>query len=59
MLKVLRLPGDEWRSGEVLEAFGGKAVVRVYDYVEGAELWGNHEDVAVPKASPPATSVSA
>ena len=38
MLKVLRRPGDEWRCGEVLDAFGGRRVVRVYEYVEGAVL---------------------
>jgi streptomycin 6-kinase len=38
VLKVLRQPGDEWRSGEVLEVFDGKGMVRVYDYVEGAVL---------------------
>jgi streptomycin 6-kinase len=38
VLKVVRRRGDEWRSGEVLEAFGGKGVVRVLDRVEGAVL---------------------
>jgi streptomycin 6-kinase len=38
VLKVLRQPGDEWRSGEVLEVFGGKGAARVYEYVEGAVL---------------------
>jgi len=38
VLKVLRQPGDEWRSGEVLEAFDGTGMVRVYEYVEGAVL---------------------
>ena len=38
VLKVLRQPGDEWRCGEVLEAFDGIGVVRVYDYIEGAAL---------------------
>jgi streptomycin 6-kinase len=38
VLKVLRGPGDEWRCGEVLEAFGGRGTVRVYEYVEGAVL---------------------
>jgi streptomycin 6-kinase len=38
VLKVVKDPGDEWRSGEVLDAFGGKGVVRVYDHVEGAVL---------------------
>jgi streptomycin 6-kinase len=38
VLKVVRRPGDEWRSGEILDAFDGKGVVRVYEYVEGALL---------------------
>lgn len=38
VLKVIRQPGDEWRCGEVLDAFGGRGVVRIYEYVEGAVL---------------------
>jgi streptomycin 6-kinase len=38
VLKVIKRPGDEWRSGEILDAFDGKGVVRVYEYVEGAVL---------------------
>lgn len=38
VLKVVRNRGDEWRSGEILEAFEGKGVVRVSEYVEGAML---------------------
>lgn len=38
VLKVSRAAGDEWRSGEVLEAFGGRATVRVYEHVGGAAL---------------------
>jgi streptomycin 6-kinase len=38
VLKLLRRPGDEWRSGEVLEAFDGKGIVRVLEHVEGALL---------------------
>ncbi|MEA2601432.1 MAG: streptomycin 6-kinase [Acidobacteriota bacterium] len=38
VLKVIRNRGDEWRSGEILDAFAGQGVVRVYDYVEGAML---------------------
>jgi hypothetical protein len=30
VLKVVKQPGDEWRSGEILDAFDGKGVVRVY-----------------------------
>jgi streptomycin 6-kinase len=37
-LKVVKNHGDEWRSGEILEAFEGKGVVRVYEYAEGAML---------------------
>jgi len=38
VLKVLRNRGEEWRSGVILDAFGGRGVVRVYEYVEGAML---------------------
>ncbi len=38
VLKLIRRPGDEWRSGEILDAFDGKGVVRVHEYVEGAVL---------------------
>jgi streptomycin 6-kinase len=38
VLKVLRQPGDEWRSGEVLAAFEGRGSVRVYEHVDGAML---------------------
>ena len=38
VLKVLRQPGDEWRCGEVLEAFNGNGTVRVYEQSEGAVL---------------------
>jgi streptomycin 6-kinase len=38
VLKVLRHRGDEWHCGEVLDAFDGRGVVRVYEYVEGAVL---------------------
>jgi streptomycin 6-kinase len=38
VLKVLHQPGDEWRCGEVLEAFGGRGVVRAYEHVGGAVL---------------------
>lgn len=38
VLKVLRRPGDEWRCGEVLEAFDGRGTVRVYEHIEGALL---------------------
>ena len=38
VLKVIRQPGDEWRCGEVLDAFDGKGIVKVYEYTEGAVL---------------------
>jgi streptomycin 6-kinase len=38
VLKVVRREGDEWRSGEVLEAFGGGGIVRVHAHVPGAVL---------------------
>lgn len=38
VMKVLRIHGDEGHSGEILDAFEGRGVVRLYDYVEGAVL---------------------
>ncbi len=38
VLKVVREPGDEWKSGEVLRAFGGRGMVEVYEHVDGAML---------------------
>jgi streptomycin 6-kinase len=38
VLKVVRQPGDEWQCGEVLAAFEGCGIVRVYQRVEGAVL---------------------
>ncbi|HEY0323601.1 MAG TPA: aminoglycoside phosphotransferase family protein [Pyrinomonadaceae bacterium] len=38
VLKISRRPGDEWLSGEVLDAFDGNGMVRVYEYIEGAVL---------------------
>jgi streptomycin 6-kinase len=38
VLKVIKRPGDEWRCGEVLDAFDGTGVVRVDDFVDGALL---------------------
>ena len=38
VLKVVKKPGDEWLSGEVLEAFDGNGVVRVYEHTPGAVL---------------------
>lgn len=38
VLKMLRQEDDEWRSGEVLEVFDGRGIVRVYEYIGGAVL---------------------
>jgi streptomycin 6-kinase len=38
VLKVVKAHGDEWRSGEVAAAFGGRGVVRVLEHVGGAVL---------------------
>jgi streptomycin 6-kinase len=38
VLKVVKRPGDEWRSGEILTAFDGQGVARVYEHVPGAVL---------------------
>lgn len=38
VLKVVKQPGDEWCSGEILEAFDGHGVVRVINWTPGAVL---------------------
>jgi streptomycin 6-kinase len=38
VLKVIKNHGDEWRSGEIVNAFEGRGVVRIYEYTEGAML---------------------
>jgi streptomycin 6-kinase len=38
VLKVIRQPGDEWRSGEILKAFDGHGVAHVYEHAPGAVL---------------------
>ena len=38
VLKVVKQPGDEWRSGEVVNAFGARGVVRALEYDDGAAL---------------------
>jgi len=38
VLKVIKREGDEWRSGEILQAFDGKGVRRVYEHAPGAVL---------------------
>ena len=38
VLKVIKKPGDEWRSGEILKAFDGRGVARVCEQAPGAVL---------------------
>jgi len=38
VLKVIKRPGDEWLSGEILKAFEGHGVVRVHEHAPGAVL---------------------
>jgi streptomycin 6-kinase len=38
VLKVTKREGDEWHSGEILRAFNGHGVARVYEHVPGAVL---------------------
>ena len=38
VLKVNKRANDEWRSGEILEAFNGNGSVRAYEYLPGAVL---------------------
>ena len=38
VLKVVKHEGDEWNAGDVLEAFDGNGVVRVYEHSGGAML---------------------
>ena len=38
VLKVVKEPGDEWRSGNVLRAFGGRGVVPLLEEIDGAVL---------------------
>ena len=38
VLKLVKQQGDEWNCGQVLEAFDGRGVVRVYEHVPGAAL---------------------
>ena len=37
-IKVVKEPGNEWRAGEIADAFAGAGVVQVYEYVDGASL---------------------
>jgi streptomycin 6-kinase len=38
VLKLIRVPGDEWDSGAVVAAFDGQAMVRVFEQAPGAIL---------------------
>lgn len=38
VLKIIKLPGDEWNCGTVLEAFHGNGFVRAYQHAPGAVL---------------------
>lgn len=38
VLKVIKQTGDEWHSGEILAAFDGNGVARVYEHAPGAVL---------------------
>ena len=38
VLKVVRVPGDEWRAGEILAAFRGEGTARVLAHEPGAAL---------------------
>ena len=38
VLKVVKQPGDEWRSGEILSVFDGNGIARVYEHAPGAVL---------------------
>ena len=38
VLKVIKRPGNEWQSGEVIDAFGGRGVVAAFEIAEGAML---------------------
>lgn len=38
VLKLVKQPGDEWHSGEILAAFNGNGFVRVYEHAPGAVL---------------------
>lgn len=38
VLKLVKCQGDEWYSGQIMEAFEGRGVARVYDHTGGALL---------------------
>ena len=39
VLKVVKQPCDEWRSGEVTSAFGGRGMAHVLEHAQGAALF--------------------
>ena len=39
VLKVVKRPNDEWKSGAVVHAFGGRGMVRVLEHADGAALF--------------------
>lgn len=39
VLKVVKDTGDEWRGGEVAAKFGGRGVVTVHEFAEGAAVF--------------------
>jgi len=38
VIKLVKMPGDEWNAGEVLAAFQGRGIVRVYEHAPGAMM---------------------
>jgi streptomycin 6-kinase len=38
VVKIIKSRSDEWKSGQILDAFEGRGVVRVHDSVDGALL---------------------
>jgi streptomycin 6-kinase len=38
VMKIAKRAGDEWRSGEIAAAFGGRGVAHVYGHIGGAAL---------------------
>ena len=52
VLKVIKSQRNEWRAGKMLDAFEGKGVVRVHDYIEGAMLIERLVQASPSRASP-------
>jgi streptomycin 6-kinase len=38
VIKLVNMPGDEWNGGDVLHAFDGRSMVRVFEHAPGAML---------------------